>query len=332
MQDFVSNEQLRSRAWDIVRAYGRTSQARYALFDDKSFFFATGGTLVSYVHRGRVALVLGDPIGPADNTCQAILEFREFCSNHGWLTAFYQVLPDHVDVYKSLGFYAMTLGHEAIVDLAKFSLHGSENKTLRNSYNKLSRCGYQAEVIQPPFSLDMLRELRSISDDWLIGRGFAELRFSVGWFDEAYLNTCPVVLVRSRAGRIEAFANLVTEFQADEIAVDLMRYCQNGEPGVMDFLFVSVFLWAYAQGFSSFNLGLSPFSGMGEKSDEPALERAFGFIFHNTHRWQNFRGLHFFKEKFHPVWSPRYLIYPGRVTLPLVGAAFMRAIARKNTY
>ena len=30
-------------------------------------------------------------------------------------------------------------------------------------------------------------------------RHASEMRFSVGWFDEAYLNTCPILIVR-RAG------------------------------------------------------------------------------------------------------------------------------------
>jgi phosphatidylglycerol lysyltransferase len=332
LQDSPSNDDLRLRAWGIVRAHGRTPQARYALFDDKSLFFASGGTLVSYVPRGRVALALGDPIGPVDKLCDAVAEFKEFCSRRGWLPAFYQALPDYVDLYNNLGFRAMTLGREAVVDLTAFSLEGSQNKTLRNSYRKLGRLGYCAEIMQPPFTSAILQELKLISDAWLNGRGFSELNFSVGWFDEAYLNTCPIIVVRSRHGQIEAFANLVTEFQSDEIAVDLMRYRLRGEAGSMDFLLVSAFLWACRQGFRSFNLGLSPFCGVGEKSNEPALERVLGFIFHNTHRWQNFRGLHFFKEKFHPIWAARYLIYPGRKALPFVGAAFMRAIARRDSH
>ena len=57
-------EEERLRAWEIVRAHGRTSLARYALFDDKMFFFTPGGSLISYVVENRVALALGDPIGP----------------------------------------------------------------------------------------------------------------------------------------------------------------------------------------------------------------------------------------------------------------------------
>lgn len=318
-------EEERSRAWEIVRVHGRTPLARYALLDDKLFFFTPGGSLISYVVENRVALALGDPIGPAEDVESSVSAFKELCSKNDWRPVFYQVLPTYLDVYKSLEFDALLIGHEAIVDLTCFTLEGSQNKTLRNSYNKMLRNGYHPDVVQPPYSTRMLRELNYISNDWLTLRRATEMRFSLGWFNEDYLNTCPILLVRDREGFIEAFTNLVTEFQANEIAVDLMRYRQYSESGLMDFLFVSLFQWAREQGYAAFNLGLSALSGVGEHSDDPIIERALNFIYQNINRIYNFRGLHAFKEKFHPTWSPRYLIYPGASELPIISAALIRA-------
>jgi len=321
----LQTEEERTRAWEIVRAHGRTSLARYALLDDKLFFFTPEGSLISHVVENRVALALGDPIGPDDDLNKTISSFKDLCAKNDWLPTFYQVCPTNLKIYESLDFQTLLIGHEAIVDLAGFSLAGSENKTLRNSYNKLSKLGYHYDVIQPPYSARMLRELKFVSDDWLTVRRATELRFSLGWFDEAYLNTCPILLVRDKEGFIVAFANLVTEFQANEIAVDLMRYLQHGESGLMDFLFVSLFQWAHEQGFATFNLGLSALSGVGEHSDDPIVERALNFIYQNVDRFYNFRGLHSFKEKFHPIWSQRYVVYPNISNLPAISAAIFRA-------
>src|SRR5512138_1079799 len=41
------SEEERSRAWEIVRAHGATSLARYAVLDDKQFFFSSTDTLIS---------------------------------------------------------------------------------------------------------------------------------------------------------------------------------------------------------------------------------------------------------------------------------------------
>ncbi len=318
------------RAWEIVREYGKSSLARIALLDDKLFFFSPGNSLISHVVENRVALALGDPIGREEDFGPAVAAFKSFCALNDWIPAFYQVPPDSLETYKSLGFDALPLGHEARVDLAVFSLEGGENKNIRNAHNKMLRNGYTALVQEPPHSPRMLRELRAISDDWLSTRGTKEMGFSLGWFDEEYLNTCPILLVRDGEGFIDAFANIVTEFQLKEVAVDLMRHHSLSEKGIMDFLFVSLFKWAKEKGFSSFNLGMSAFSGVGKNPEDPALERTLHLIYENVNRFYNFKGLHAFKEKFHPTWSPRYLIHPGVVSLPSVSIALLRANFRNG--
>ena len=321
----------RSRAWEIVRTHGRSSLARYTLLDDKLHFFSPGGSLISYVVENRVALALGDPIGRDGDILADITSFKSFCAINDWIPAFYQVLPDALEVYKSLGFDALPLGQEPSVDLSTFTLEGSENKSVRNAYNKMLRNGYKVTVQEPPHSPRMLLELRTISDSWLNTRGMKEMGFSLGWFDDEYLNTCPILLVRDGEGFIDAFANIVTEYQKNEAAVDLMRYRSYSEKGIMDFLFVSLFLWAKEKGFESFNLGLSTLSGIGEKPEDPALERTLRYIYENVNRLYNFKGLHAFKEKFHPTWSTRYLIYPGTGNLPAVSISLLRANFRNSS-
>src|SRR5512140_640849 len=76
--------QERARAWEIVRTYGHTSLARLTLLDDKLYYFSQGGSVISYVVEGRIAAVLGDPIGPAKDALSAIEGFKYFCSLNDW--------------------------------------------------------------------------------------------------------------------------------------------------------------------------------------------------------------------------------------------------------
>ena len=55
----------RARAAEIVQRYGHSTLARMTLFDDKAYFFSPGGSYLAYTVKGRVAVILGDPIGPA---------------------------------------------------------------------------------------------------------------------------------------------------------------------------------------------------------------------------------------------------------------------------
>ena len=63
---------------------------------------------------------------------------------------------------------------------------------------------------------------------------------------------------------------------------------------------------------------------MGEQSDDPKTEQALRYIYNHLNQFYNFKGLHTFKEKFHPHWSPRYLAYPGPASLPAVAFTLNR--------
>src|SRR5258705_3246929 len=103
----LQTKEERARAWEIVRTYGRISLARYALLDDKLFFFTPGSSLISYVVKDRVALALGDPIGPNDDFEDAVSSFQDFCSKNDWLPAFYQVSSTNIEAYRSQEFHTL---------------------------------------------------------------------------------------------------------------------------------------------------------------------------------------------------------------------------------
>jgi phosphatidylglycerol lysyltransferase len=320
----------KERAEDIVQQYGRTALARATLFDDKSYFFAGDHTVIAYAARGRSAVVLGDPIGPQEHVAESILAFRDFCTHNDWTPAFVSTLPDYLDDYKAAGFEAVCIGYEAIVSLKEFSLEGSKNKAIRNAVSRMERLGYNTEVFQPPLENDLLRSLRDISDAWLTLHHGGEMHFSDGWFDDDYIRNGPVITVINQEGSLDAFANLVSEYQKNELSIDLMRHYPDIANGMMEFLFVRMLQWAKEQGFATFSLGLSAIIGVGEKPDDPRLEQALHTISEYLSRFYNFKGLHHFKENFHPNWEPRYLVYPGVASLPLVMNTLLKVHSGNN--
>ncbi len=315
----------RARARTIVATHGCSSLARFALFPDKAYFFSPGGSLVAYTVKGGVALALGDVLGPDGDLAAALAAFQAFCARNDWRPAFYQILPDDLDRYRLAGFELLGIGHEAIVDLQAFSLEGKEAKTLRGAFNRLTRLGYRAALHPPPLPDDLLAELRAVSDEWLTTVHGREKGFSLGWFDDDYIRSSPVMAVHAPDGRISAFANIIPEYQRRESTIDLMRRRHAVESGTMDFLFIALLRWAREEGYATFNLGLSPLAGVGAEAGDPAIERALHYIYEHVNQFYGFKGLHDFKEKFRPQWSPRYLAYPGIATLPAVAVAIIRA-------
>ncbi|MFN2120434.1 MAG: phosphatidylglycerol lysyltransferase domain-containing protein, partial [Anaerolineales bacterium] len=266
----------RRKATRIVREFGRTSLAPLTLLPDKLYYFSPAGSAIAYVVKGRVALALGDPIGPPRDTESAIRAFRAQCSPNDWFPVFYQVLPDHLRAYARAGFQHTQIGQEAIIDLGGFTLQGGERKSIRTAVNKMTRLGYTAHVYQPPHPESVLQELKAVSDEWLAERRSSEMRFSVGWFDRDYLDQCPLLVIVDPGGRIDAFANMLVLGPGNEVTADLMRHRSGAAGGLMDFLFASLLDWAKQQGFERFSFGLSGLAGIGEHRDDPAIERALG--------------------------------------------------------
>jgi len=165
-----------------------------------------------------------------------------------------------------------------------------------------------------------------VSDDWLAQKASAEKGFSLGFFDEAYLAHFPVAVVE-RQGRIQAFANLWPGPGDVELSVDLMRYHREAPKGVMEALLVHVMQWGKARGYRQFVLGMAPLSGFEDSPVASLWNRLGAFLYEHGEPVYNFQGLRAYKDKFSPVWDPRYLAYPGGLALPRIMADISALIA-----
>lgn len=322
----------RNQARRIVEKYGRSSLAYLTLFEDKAYFFSPGGSVIAYTVQSRVALTLGDPIGPEQDFGPSIKDFRVFCSQNDWIPAFCMALPHHFNHYRTLGFDAMCLGHEAVVNLDEFKLEGNANKSFRKRFNRLSREGFRVVIHDPPIPATLLEKLRTVSDEWLSMTKGSEKRFFLGSFDEEYLHSGAIAVVYTPDGTATAFTNIVPEFQLNEITIDLMRRKPDTESGVMDFLFVTLFIWAQERGFATFNLGLCALSALCEDVSLPIVQRGLSWFYDHGSWIYHFKGVFEFKDKFHPSWTPQYLMYPSIVNLPEIWFAMILANAGEEDF
>lgn len=314
-----------ARAQNIVDTHGCTSLARFTLLADKSFFFSPNGSVIAFALKGRIALVLGDPIGLEHDVEASILAFKSYCVRNHWQACFYQVRRDYLDIYRSLGFNTISIGQEAVIDLAMITLHGRAGKKFRNALNRLTRLRHSVEMYEPPLSDGLLNELNSVSDEWLSKRIGNEVRFSVGWFHEGYIRHSLVAAVRAPSGQMTAFANIIPDDRNKQMTLDLMRHRYGIENCTMDFLFVSLLDWAKRSGYTTFSLGFSPLSGVGEKPEDSFMEKALRAFYENISKFPNLKGLYAFKDKFHPQWETRFMVYPHAIHLPAILMALIRA-------
>jgi len=308
-----------AKAKDIALA-SPSAEAQIALLGDKSFLFdPKDQAFLMYAVSGRSWVALGDPVGPQECWPDLIWRFREMVDRASGWPVFYQVSGEALPFYLDLGLSFVKLGEEARVSLTEFSLQGSARSELRYVQKRAVKDGSSFEVVSAEAVPALLPELQAISDDWLDSKHTKEKRFSLGGFDADYLSNFSIALVR-RNGKIVAFANLWMSGGSEEMAVDLMRHSADSGYGVMDYLFIEAMLWAQAKGFRWFSFGVAPLSGMRDNALAPLWNRLGAFVYRHGEDLYNFQGLRRYKEKFLPVWQPRFMASPGGMVLPRVAA------------
>jgi phosphatidylglycerol lysyltransferase len=310
-----SEADLERAAELIAEADGST--ANLALLGDKNLLFNAERTaFIMYQVSGNSWVAMGDPVGRPE-VCESLAwQFLEKCDVMAVSPVFYQVKPDNLPLYIDLGLNLSKLGEEARVPLDSFSLDGSARADLRQAHRRALRDGAEFEVVTRANVGAILPELRTVSDAWLAEKKTAEKRFSLGFFQERYLLHFDCAVVR-RAGAIVAFANL-WRGGSNELSVDLMRYNDAAPKGVIDFLLIECMLWGKVQGYHWFNLGMAPLSGLEEHALAPTWHKIGRMVQRYGEMFYPFEGLRKYKEKFLPVWRPRYLA--ARDGLGMAGA------------
>ncbi|NQV81524.1 MAG: bifunctional lysylphosphatidylglycerol flippase/synthetase MprF [Alphaproteobacteria bacterium] len=301
--------------------------AKLALTGDKRFVFSdTGRSMIMFGVVGRSWISMGDPIGPKEEWEALVWRFREISDRHDGRIVFYQVNEENLGLYADIGLTLLKIGEDAVVSLTDFTMQGGGRAKLRQAMKRVGRDGGTFEVVMPPHSAPLLAGLRVISNQWLGDKNTAEKGFSVGRFDEKYLADQPIALVKV-GGRTVAFANVWAGPPSGEFSVDLMRHTEDAPDGIMDFLFGSLMLWGQEQGYTAFSLGMAPLSGLAKHPLAPTWQRLGAAIYRYGEYFYNFEGLRHYKEKFDPVWRPKYIAVPPGLGLPQILLDIARLIS-----
>jgi len=294
--------------------------ANIVFLGDKSVFLSDDGkAFIMYGVEGRSWVTMGDPIGVEESKAELLWKFRELVDRHDGWPVFYEVGRHNLHMYVEMGLTLSKLGEEARVKLETFNLQGKSRskKGFRHIIHHLENDGYSFEIIPAASISPLIPQLKAISDDWLSGKNTREKGFSQGYFKEEYLCRFPMALVRKNE-QIAGFANLWTTGNQEELSIDLMRYSSEAPEGTMDYLFVKLMFWGKEQHYRWFNLGMAPLSGIENRTLAPLWNKVGAFIYQYGENFYNFRGLREYKEKFDPVWEPRYLASPGGLALPRI--------------
>jgi len=316
----------RARARDLILRYGDSSEDVFKYWHDKSFFFGSQGqSVIGYGVSSGVAMVLGDPIAADDAAFDRVLrEFLDFCDLNGWSPAFHHATPKRLGAYRRAGLLSLRIGAEAVVDVDTFSTAGNAGKAFRNVLNRFARDGWSLVEWTPPQPEERMRELKAVSDEWLTLEGRRERGFTLGAWEDAYIRDSTILAVQHRDGRVAAFVNLIHDGVPGEMTFDLMRHRTDAPNGAMDFVMLSMIAYARDHGFHALSLGMVPFADTPADEDAGVRQGALSLLTRNFDRIFAASTLFTYKDKFHPRWDPRYLVYRSDAALPAIGLAIAR--------
>ena len=303
----------------LIRQFGGNEVSHLAFLRDKHLYFYREGDedqlLILFRQRADKLLVMGEPIGNQEKLAPALKQFMHDADLAGLRPVFYEISESLTLRLHEMGFDFIKVGEEGHVDLTTFSLVGKGHRGERALVNKFRREGYTCEIQQPPFSDKDFAALQAISNSWLGEQ--TEKGFSMGFFDRTYLDEAPIAVMKTAAGEIVAFANLMPTGDRKMTSIDLMRESHAAPSGIMDGLFVYLFELCRDQGYSAFNLGMAPLANVGVSNFSFIEERAAHLIYQYGSSVYSFQGLRAYKEKYVTTWQPKYLAYRRRASLIL---------------
>lgn len=287
-----------------------TTDHHLVLTGDKFILWSeSGNSFLMYGVTSKFWIAMGDPVGDAAEFTDLVWRFREAADQSAAQVVFYETGMRCFPLYLDLGLGLIKLGQEALIPLESFGLEGKKRQGFRNAINKYQRQGFCFEILRAEEVEPLLPRLRQISDAWMLEKNAQEKRFSMGFFNEEYLKHCDVAVVK-KDGEIYAFSNIWALKNKRQISIDLMRYLPGTPNGIMEYLNISLALWAKEQGFTYFSLGMAPLSGLESHALAPLWHKIGNTIFKLGGDFYNFEGVYFYKDKFNPQWSPMYLAAP----------------------
>ena len=323
----LRDDHERSLAHRLVATWGSDTLAPFALRADKSYFFsADGAAFLAYRVVGGVALVAGDPIGPAGMRRGLVRQFLEFAHERGWRVAVLGAGEHCVGDYRALGLRPLYHGDEAVVRTAGFSLDGRAIRKVRQSTHRLENAGYSARILRPSeLDAGLRGELEAIGEQWRGDqpeRGFVmalDALFGLGDEDSLF------VVGFDEHARPAGFLHFAVSRPGCALSLSSMPRRRGLPNGFTEWLIVETLVWAKANRFARVSLNFAPFAQLFERSDLTLGQRLFRAVLRRLKGWFQLDNLLLFNRKFFPEWQPRFVVVERVRDLPRVSVAALAA-------
>jgi lysyl-tRNA synthetase class 2 len=324
----VDDPMLRRRAHELVRRYGSDSLAYFTLRNDKRLFFFTDEMFIAYRTVGDVAIISGDPVGPAELIPGAIDAFRNYCLERGWRIGAIGASGELEPLYREAGLKCFQVGEESIIRLDRFTLEGRDVRKLRQSVNKLARMGITIEfMFNASMPAHMRHELAQISVDWRGGKDEAGYSMGLGRLMSAEDPDCLLSIAYDPDMNPIGFIYWAPMYPRLGYSLDIHRTRFDAPSALSEFIIARTAEFLRQNGYRYLSLHFLGFAQhYREDREQP------GSVFWRTVAWA-ISGIlpvvtvYRFDKKFSPTWKKRLLLHQSALDLVLVGLTAISAEA-----
>jgi len=302
----------------LLESYGKDSLSYFALHDKKLFFFSsTGQSFLSYTIRGKIAIVSGDPIGPAHETSLLLKEFDYFVKGAKLRSCFLAVNYETLQNLLEIGHEHLHIGKEAVINLADFKkdlLKKKVRRAERYILNQKIICRIYKRKDIPSYYLN---QLQIISNEGLQEKGSKEKRFTMtlGRIPNELDPDCEIVLALQDE-MVIGYLTFVPVYATNGLSLDALRTKKNIPNGLTEFLLIQSFEYFKARGINKISLNFATFHHTLADIQKPA-HRLFFILFYKvlSHVYKT-NNLYNFNNKFLPSWHERYIAFEKMRYLP----------------
>ncbi|TDO54329.1 lysyl-tRNA synthetase class 2 [Kribbella sp. VKM Ac-2527] len=307
----------------LLLQYGeRDSLGYFATRRDKAVVFSPdNNAAIAYRVVNGVSLASGDPLGDPAAWPGAIKRWLAESRTYGWSPAVLSASEEAAHAYVDAGLRALSMGDEAIIDVADFTLEGRTMRPVRQAVTRVQRAGYSAEVVRhgdlAPATLAQYVEL---AETWRAGQTERGFSMALGRLGDPSDARCVMVIARDEDGVVRGLLSFVP-WGVRGVSLDLMRRDPESVNGLMEFMVTALVDACGDLGLHRISLNFAMFREIFSDAERvgagPVLRLTNALLTAASRFWQ-LESLYQSNEKYLPRWSPRLICYSRGASLAQV--------------
>jgi lysyl-tRNA synthetase class 2 len=317
----------------LLALHGTDALCYFHMRRDRSYLFAPDRDgFISYVVRGDVALLGGDPVCSPPALRALVRHALDVFDANGLKVCVVGASAAAMHAWRAEGMRALKIGEEAIIDLRSFDAVRLA-KRVRRAARSIAAHGIEMHVgAMAELDSSLVAQCHMVSREWLNAHGGVEQGFSMtsGPLPPTYDRDHQIVLgvlpaADGAPGRLLGFLTLAPVPARRGLSLDHMRRVDTAPNGLMESLIMHAAAHYRDAGYSMLSLNFAALCDRECPEGEGAAIRAARSTLFEGARHLPLLSLYRFNKKFEPRWTCRYLLYSSTASLPSVAYATVRA-------